>query len=323
MAASNTSLICVNDYEKAAKGVMKEVAWAYFSSAADEETTFNECPAAYKRYYLIPRILRPVEERTLSTTVLGKTISFPVCISPTAYHKFAHPEGEKATSKAAKSCDTLMILSSIATTRLEDVAEVAPDGLRWMQSYMFRDKQLFEILVRRAEASGYKAMVLTVDDPREGKRYKTIPYGYVGLYETDGMEMANLDVDIEAVRKAEATGDKNLTRYGYEQSNSYATWNYVKWAKTITNLPIVVKGVISPASAREAVEAGVHGILVSVHGGRQLDGLPPPHRRFPLLPTQWNLQVQMFQSQYHGNDHLLAVGLTRREGAKHRFMENK
>src|SRR5262245_10944297 len=163
------ALLTVLDYERAARRTLPRMAWNYFRSGADAQRTLRANRRAYDRWEIWHRVLVDVDERDLRTTVLGTPVPFPILVAPTAYHRLAHPEGEIATARAAARLGTIMVVSTLATTSLEDVA-TASAGARWFQLYVHKDRGFTEALVRRAAAAGYGAIVVTVDTPMLGRR---------------------------------------------------------------------------------------------------------------------------------------------------------
>ncbi|XP_038998101.1 (S)-2-hydroxy-acid oxidase GLO1-like isoform X2 [Hibiscus syriacus] len=215
-----------------------------------------------------PRILIDVSKIDLTTTVLGFKISIPIMIAPTARQKMAHPEGEYATARAASAAGTIMILSSRATSSVEEVASTGP-GIRFFQLYVYKERNVVAQLVKRAERAGFKAIALTVDNPRLGRREAdiknrfTLP-PFLTLKNFEGLDLGKMD-------KAD---DSGLASYVAGQVDPTLSWKVVKWLQTITSLPILVKGVLTAEDARIAVQAGAAGIIVSNHGARQLDYVP-------------------------------------------------
>lgn len=252
------NLINLHDYERLARELLSPAAWAYYSSGADDEATLRENHAAFERIKLLPRVLRGVESADLRTTVLGTPIDMPILIAPTALHGLACPEGEHATAGAAGEAGTLMVASSHSTLRLEEVAEAAAGPL-WFQLYVHSERRVAGQLLRRAEDAGYRAIVLTVDAPRWGNQERGIRPGYEL---PDDVRLGNLDEDFYAEPAA-------------------LTWDDVGWLRSITGLPIILKGVLHPEDAALAVEHGAAGIIVSNHGGRQLDGVPASVEALP------------------------------------------
>ncbi|XP_049273761.1 2-Hydroxyacid oxidase 1 [Rhipicephalus sanguineus] len=254
----------VADIEKMGMAKLSPGPRFYYSMGADEERTLAENMQAFKGLRLLPRLLRGVVNRSLETVLLGQRVSLPVGISPTAFHKVAHPDGEAATARAAAKAGTVMIVSISSTTSLEDVREAAPNALLWFQLCIFADRTITHRLVRRAEEAGYSAIVYAADIPVGGSNSEKF-----GDFLKDYMEdlgFANFrDEDVAS------TGGKFQSRL---VMNPESTWSDVAWLKSITKLPLVVKGILTVEAAIQAVEHGASAIMVSNHGGRQLDCVP-------------------------------------------------
>ena len=246
--------------EERARDVVEPAAYNYVAGGADDELTLADNVAAWNRYRLRPRMLRGVDIPDLRTTVLGQPVASPVLVAPTAYHQLVHPDGELATSIGAARAGTLMVLSTTASTPMEDVAAAAPDGARWFQLYVHTDRELTLSLLHRAEAAGYCALVLTVDTPRLGRRRRD---GAGGFVLPTGIRPANLLADASA----------NLAQYAAQSFDATLTFEAVTWLCRQTSLPVVVKGVLRGDDARACIDAGASAVLVSNHGGRQLDGV--------------------------------------------------
>ncbi|XP_072017590.1 2-Hydroxyacid oxidase 1-like [Amphiura filiformis] len=268
----DTALVCIQDYENRAKEVLPPPVFNWYMDYADEGQTMKDCKNAFKRYRLRPRVLRDVSNRQFSTTVLGHPVSFPICISPTAGQRFADIEGDKTTARAAETLNTIMIVSSSAFFTFEDISLAAPNAMLWFQIHLFKDQKVTRFYVKQAERAGFKAVVVTIDSPVLGNK-RSMKRGFVAPREE--YRLVNLyDPNNPEVRSAIANGDIALWDYWWEQMVNSETWEGIHWLRNITKLPIVVKGVLTGDSAREAVQAGVDAILVSAHGGRQLDGVP-------------------------------------------------
>ena len=248
--------------EREAQLRLGAAAYDYYAGGADAEVTLIHNAAAWGRMPIRPRVLRDVGDVSTATTVLGTSVALPVLIAPMAYQRLAHHEGERATAQAAASAGTVMVVSTLATTSLEDVAAAAPDAAQWFQLYIHRDRDLTAGLVERAAAAGYRALVLTVDVPVLGRRIRdernkfTLP---------DGLEMANVS---KKVPEVEGSG---LAAYADDAIDPAVTFADIGWLKQLCDLPVLVKGVIRGDDARQAVDAGAGGVVVSNHGGRQLD----------------------------------------------------
>jgi 4-hydroxymandelate oxidase len=248
-------VLTVADVHDAAQRRLDPVHYDFFAGGAGEERTVAANTEAFDRYQLVPRVLRGVGRRELGVELLGQPLSLPVLVSPTAFHRLAHPEGEVATARAAAAARTIMILSMAATRTVEDVAAT---GVRlWFQLFVQPDRGFTERLVRRAESAGCGALVITVDAPLFGRRDRDVRNGFVDL--PAGLACENLR-DSRTDPPRPIAWDPDLT------------WADLAWLCGLTPLPVLVKGILHPADARLAVEHGVGGIIVSNHGGRQLDG---------------------------------------------------
>ena len=236
-------LLNVSDYERAAEERLDPASFGYFAGGANDEWTLRENVAAFGRWVLRPRMLVDVSALTGATTVLGTEVSFPVLVAPMAFQGLAHPDGERAMARGAAAAGTVMCLSTLSTVGLEEAAEAAPDGARWFQLYWGPDRSKVQELVDRAVAAGYRAIVVTVDLPEVGRRERDLRTGF------------------ETPASLSAVTDNSLT------------WRDLEWLRAHTALPILVKGILTAEDAVLATEAGVDGIVVSNHGGRQLDGV--------------------------------------------------
>ncbi len=257
--------ITISDIESIAKENLTATAYDYYCSGADDEITLRENSEAYNRIFLKYRVLVDVSKRDLSTVILGEKISLPLIIAPTAFHKLAHPDGEVAVAKAAGSEGTIMTLSTLSNCDVEEVVN-ASAGSVWFQLYVFKDRSVTEALVKRAEAAGCKALVLTVDAPLLGRRIKDVRNKF-NLPE--GIFVKNLEPFMKEILPTR--NDSGIAGYFSDNLDASLTWKDIHWLRSKTNLPIFVKGIICKEDAQLAIENGVDGIVVSNHGGRQLD----------------------------------------------------
>lgn len=257
--------INLSDYEKLAEERIEPGAWGYYQGGSDDEVTLRECRAAFQRIKLRPRMLVDVRTIDMHTTVLGTPISMPVLVAPTAYHCLAHREGECATAQGTGRSDTIMIASSFSNRSLEEIAAVTTRPL-WFQLYSYRDLQSTGKVVQRAEAAGYKAIVLTADLPRLSNRERDIRSKFV----------LPSNLFIANYKDVEKDDD-------YIPVPTYLTWDAIEWLRSITTLPIVVKGLLTAEDALIALERGADAIVVSNHGGRQLDGAIPSIEALPEI----------------------------------------
>lgn len=251
----------VYDLRRLARTRMPKYVWDYVAGGAGEETSVRANREAFRRTTLVPRVLVDVSRRDTRTTALGTEVAAPLGIAPTSYHALAHPDGELATARAAGACGVLNIVSVFSSMTLEDVAKVATGPL-WFQLYCLRDRDLTRSLIQRAEAAGYRAIVLGVDLPVIGYRDRDIRNRF-GL--PPDVSPVNLPPDL--------VGDgAELTELNRVLVSPDLTWRDVEWIRGVTTLPVVVKGILAPEDAQRAARIGVQGVLVSNHGGRQVDG---------------------------------------------------
>ena len=249
------------DYESRAKLVLPHNNWEFIEAGAMDEFTTRRNRSAFEDLKLRPRFMRDVSERSLATTVLGQEISMPVMVAPAGSHMLAHPDGEVATARGTGMSDTLMMLSTSSNYSMEEVSDAA-SGPLWFQLY-HRGWHFTEMLVRRAEEAGFKAIVLTVDTPLPSPKERDLRNRY--QRENDLGNFRGMDADRSAISGTDETP-------GWDVSTAPSiTWRELERLRNLTSLPLVLKGVRTAEDAHEAVENGVEGILVSTHGGRQLD----------------------------------------------------
>ncbi|KAM8946675.1 2-Hydroxyacid oxidase 1 [Pelodytes ibericus] len=285
-------LITVDDFEQYAKKSLTKSVFDYYRSGADDQQTLADNVAAFSRWRLYPRVLRDVSVTDLSTTILGQKLSMPICVGATAMQRMAHPQGETATVRACNTLGTGMMLSSWATSSIEEVAEAAPDGIRWMQLYIYKDRNLTRSLVQRAERSGYKGIFLTVDTPYLGRRIDDVRNKF---QLPPHLRMKNFDSEDLAFSSKQGYGDNSgLAVYVAQAIDASIKWDDIEWLKGITSLPIVVKGILRGDDAKEAVKRGVSGILVSNHGARQLDGVPATIDVLPEIVAAVDGKVEVY-----------------------------
>jgi len=244
------------DYERAAAERLEPGAHGYYAGGAGDEVTLRDNVRAYRRWQLRPRVLVDVSGCTTATTVLGHDVSMPLLVAPVAFQRVAHPDGEVGMARAAHAVGTLMTLSSLSTTPPEQVAETGV--ARWFQLYVFRDQGVTRDLVERARAAGFTALVLTVDTPVLGRRERDHRTGF-----TIPPEITVAAFGSGGITPAEA----------FAQMSESVSWHDVERLAAEAGLPLLVKGVLTAEDATLACEHGAAGIIVSNHGGRQLDGV--------------------------------------------------
>ena len=264
--------ICLADYEPLAKAKMSATAWEYVNAAAADEITERWNKEAYQKIRLKPRVLIDAVGLDTRVTLFGHRHDFPILLAPTSSQTLTHPEGELATARGAGAAGAAMVLSSFASKSLEDVAAVATSEL-WFQLYAQKDHGFTKSLVQRAEAAGYKAICLTVDTPITGARNRETRAG-VTLPELPNM------AGFKDVSTGLQTGSLDIFNNVLDAS---LTWKDVEWLCGFAKIPVLVKGVLSPEDADIAVKSGVAGIMVSNHGGRNLDTVPATIDALPYV----------------------------------------
>jgi 4-hydroxymandelate oxidase len=264
------------EYERLAKARMTPMAFDYYASGAMDEITVQANHRAYDEIFLRYRVLAGVGTRDTSTTVLGQRMTMPVLVAPTAFHGLAHSQGELATARGSAAASVTFVMSTLSNTRMEDVARVRT-GAQWYQLYVYKDRGVTRSLVQRAEAAGFSALELTVDAPVLGQREADVRNHF---HLPEGLRLANLIMP-EFEQVPDVAGHSGLAAYFARLQDDNLTWRDVEWLRSITNLPVLVKGVSRGDDARHAVESGAAGIVVSNHGGRQLDTARPTIRALP------------------------------------------
>lgn len=268
----------LHELEQLARARLPQLAWDYYASGADDEDCVRRNCSAFEDLRLHYRVLVDVAKRSLQTTVLGERLAMPIAVAPTAFHRLAHRDGELASVRAAGDAGTLFILSTLSTTAIEDVVAAAT-GPVWFQLYVYRDRAATEALVRRVEAAGARALVLTVDAPLLGRRERDVRNGFAL---PPHLAIENLHAAGYA-RLPPAAGESGLAAYVAELLDPGLTWDAVEWLRSITKLPVLVKGIVRADDAVRAVERGAAGIVVSNHGGRQLDASPSTIEVLPRI----------------------------------------
>lgn len=244
---------------------------AYLEGGASDESTVDANRRAFDRWRIRPRALRDVSERTMAVEFLGRTYPAPIFVAPIGGQAMFHPDGERPTARAAASLGLPFTLSTVASVPIEEIADEMGNSSRWFQLY-WSGPEVTQSLLDRAEATGYEAVVLTVDTPVKGWRERELESGYTPS--GAGVSLTNFRTD-EAFRSS-VTGDPD-GRAGVEQfketfDHPDFTWNDLETLLEACDLPVLLKGIVHPGDARRAVEAGVSGLVVSTHGGRQIGG---------------------------------------------------
>lgn len=252
------------ELEISARQRMDPVWYDHFAGGADDELTARANESAFGGLWLSPRVLCGSGKRELALTLLGTPASLPVLLAPTAFHRLVHPDGETATARAAAAAGAIMIVSMASTVAVERVA--ATGARLWFQLYPQPDRGFTKAIVARAAAAGCRALVVTVDSPVFGRHTRDLSNGFAL---PPGLHCENLRDTDGRVHDIEAAAD-----FG---------WPDLEWLRSVTDLPVVLKGVQHPEDARLAVEHGVDGLIVSNHGGRQLDTVAPTIELLPAI----------------------------------------
>jgi len=283
------NFVQTSQYEEEARRILDAAAWCYLESGSGIEQTLRAAVAAFEHIWLRPRVLVPMHAPDMSTTVLGIPVSLPIMAAPVGFQTWFHPDGELATVQGTGQAHTLYVASSSATTSLEDIARAA-GGPIWFQLYLYQKRAVSEQLVKRAEQAGYQAIVVTVDTAYYGRKEKF---------------MRNNFSTPEHVRKANLKDDADG-----QVSGEYG-WDVFDWLLSLTSLPLVIKGVLTAEDTELAIQHGVAGIIVSNHGGRQLDAAVPSILALSEVveAVDGRVEVYMDGGVRTGTDVLKAVAL--------------
>ena len=288
----------VGDLRRIAKRRLPSGVFDYIDGAAEDELTSRRNRAAYQRVEFRPRVLRDVTVVDPRTSLLGREIRFPLALAPTGFTRIADPHGELAVARAAARAGIPYTLSTLATRSIEEVAAVS-DGSLWFQVYVWKDRGLVKELIGRAREAGYETLMLTVDTAVFGKRERDLRRGFslppsIGLDTIiDGIVHPGWTwrfIRSEPIRFANVVGrgvgdgsdPVTFADFIPTQFDPALSWADIEWMRSIWDGPIVIKGIQGIGDALLAVDAGVEAIALSNHGGRQLDGAPPP---FEILPS--------------------------------------
>jgi isopentenyl diphosphate isomerase/L-lactate dehydrogenase-like FMN-dependent dehydrogenase len=253
-------LFTLDDAERLAEAVVTPEAWGYIAGGAGEERTLRWNREAFSHFRLRPRVLVDVSMVSTETTVLGTSISMPAMVAPMAFHAIAHEEHELGTARGAAAAGTLMCLSTVATATPSDVAAAAPGAPRWLQIYVFRDREVSDDVIAQALEAGFSALVLTADLPVYGIRHREGRAGF---------EVPEDSVPAIVAARARHGGDEH---HALGLLESGLQWDYVTELRERWGVPVIVKGLVTAEDATLACDHGASAVVVSNHGGRQLDG---------------------------------------------------
>jgi isopentenyl diphosphate isomerase/L-lactate dehydrogenase-like FMN-dependent dehydrogenase len=253
-------LLTLDDAERLAESVVAPEAWSYIVGGAGDERTLRWNREAFSRFRLRPRVLVDVSSVSTETTVLGTPVSMPALVAPMAFQQIAHEEGEVAMARGAAAAGTLMSVSTVATATPADIAAAAPEAPRWLQIYVFRDREVSDQVIGQALEAGFSALVLTADLPVYGIRHREARLGFEAPED-----------DVPAIVTARARGGDTTEHHSLGLLESGLQWDYVSELVERFKVPVIVKGLVTAEDADLACQYGASGIVVSNHGGRQLD----------------------------------------------------
>lgn len=273
-------ILNLDSLESRARAQLDPMLFDYIAGGAGDEWTLAENRAAWSRTQLLPRMLRGVANRSLQTTVLGATVSFPVLVPPMGFHGLCHRDAEEATARGTAAEETIFCSSTVSNCSLEAIAKASGTGARWFQLYVYRDRAITRELVERAAAAGYSALCLTVDTPLAGQRERDRRNS---LRMPRHLELGNFPRSHTSQHHEGSGEGSSLAQYIASQWDPSLTWSDVEWLRSIAPMPFVVKGVLAPEDAVLAVDHGASAVIVSNHGGRQLDSVPAPITVLPSI----------------------------------------
>ncbi len=282
----------IRDLERQAEAILDPGVFGYFAGGACDELTLSENVAAFSRLRLLPRVLVDVSTVDTSTSVLGVPLAMPVVVAPVAFQRLVSPDGEPGMARAAEAAGSIFTLSTIASSRPSEVTA----GNRWMQVYVFRDRGVTRALVEEAVQTGFRALVVTVDAPRAGRRERDRYTGFA----------------VPADLGVPALGGRSMTpAQVFDLIDRSFTWNDLTELASESPLPVLVKGVHTAEDALRAVEHGAAGVVVSNHGGRQLDGVPATIEMLPAIADSLGGRTTLLMDGgiRRGTDVLKAVAL--------------
>lgn len=303
-AGAGANAIRLFDFEELARQRLPQMVYDYIAGGAGDEITLRRNRECFEAIRLKPRVLVDVSRLDTSLELFGQRLAFPILLAPTAYHKLVHPEGELATACGAAAAGATLVVSSFATTSLEDIARSATGAL-WFQLYIPADRSLTRDLIQRAEAAGCKALVVTVDTPVLGQREREMRGNF---HLPPGMERVNL----------KGLGQRETELGHFELGGIYTplldaslTWKAIDWICSLAKTPVVLKGILSAEDAKLAAEHGAAGVIVSNHGARNLDTTPAAIEALPRVAeaVEGRIPVLMDGGIRRGTDVVKALGL--------------
>ncbi|MGK5496597.1 alpha-hydroxy acid oxidase [Streptomyces sp. URMC 125] len=257
---------CLADLADAAASILSQEVWDYVAGGAGDESTVELNTRALRDMRVLPRVLNNVSERSTRTSVLGDVCALPLAIAPMAYQRLLHPDGEDATARAAERIGIPFVLPMLSSVAMEEIAALG--GTMWLQLYWLRDRGQTADLIRRAEDAGVRTLVLTVDMPVMGRRLRDLRSGFsLPPY----LHAANFDADQNAAARERRDGTSAIAGHAALAFDPSLNWADLEWLRDQTRISLALKGVLHPEDAARAAAIGVDAVIVSNHGGRQLD----------------------------------------------------
>lgn len=286
-SADLSGMINLFDFEALAAHKMTQMAYEYVASGAADEFTVRWNRQAFDNLKINPTVLTDVSQLDTRVSLFGQKLPYPILIAPTAYHKIMHPEGELATARGAGAAEAVYVVSSFTTTPLEEIAKVATQPL-WLQLYVRDDRNFTKDLIQKAEYEGYRALCVTVDTPVAGVRNRQ---QRVNFALPNGVHTPHM-ADAFALTKS-------------------LTWKDIEWLQSFTKIPLLLKGILNPDDAEKAIQAGVAGIVVSNHSGRNLDTVPATIEALPRIVEKVDKRIPVLMDGgiRRGTDVLKAIAL--------------
>ena len=268
-------IINLFDFERVAKTRMTNIAYEYVASGAADELTLKWNRESLDKLRLKTQVLNDVSHVDTKIELFGLELPYPILVAPSAFHRLMHPEGELATARGAAQANALYCVSSFTTTPIEEIAKVST-GPRWFQLYVVDDRSFVKDLVQKVEAHGSKALVITVDTPVSGARDRQKRAGF------------KLPDDLHPPYMIDTAFAKKGTALQFSKA---LTWKDIEWLRSLTKLPVLVKGILNPDDAEKAIQSGISGIVVSNHGGRNLDTVPATIDVLPSIAERVNKRI--------------------------------
>ncbi|MET9142143.1 alpha-hydroxy acid oxidase [Streptomyces parvulus] len=306
VATTRTPPVCVQDLQRSAAARLAPEVWDFITGGSGAETTLDANRAALDRVALVPRVLAGVEKADTGARLVGTSAALPLAVAPMAYQRLLHPDGELATARAAAAARVPFVVSTISSRTLEEIAEAG--ATLWFQLYWLRDRGRVVELIRRAEAVGCQALMVTVDVPVMARRLRDLRNEFTL---PSWIRSANLEPDGPSAAHSHRPGESAVATHTKNAFDATFGWPDLQWLREQTRLPLVIKGILDPGDAEQAVRLGADAVVVSNHGGRQLDGALPSITALPRVveAVGGRCQVLMDSGVRSGTDILRALAL--------------